>query len=277
MTLCILVLFVTAFSSNTQLASARPNFLIGQSEPEIGLRRTLRGIFGRWEKVDTVPDYSSETIQYGVGGNVKVDKTQVYTDKEYDAGTGTTKNVETKLTGSSTGKKDAQVDLTYQSQGGEYQGIVVSNGEKASGGIEQSYRHQQGGGTILSQNLIEGSSEDMGENAGVKLTSTVKDCSSDAAMANCASAGLHLGGEKLDGNLQQTQKYNDETSGITSSNKNKADAMTLQANADQQEEFTASATQVASSDPIASANVNVAGSTGVALTISSSSNVDAGK
>lgn len=105
------------------------------------------------------------TVQYGVGGHVKVKKPQVYTKKKYEAEAGTTKKVETTLTGSASGRKDAQINLTYKSQGGEYQGLVVSKGKAASGGSELNYQRKESDGEILTGNLINGSSEDTGENA----------------------------------------------------------------------------------------------------------------
>lgn len=274
--LCILALFATVLSSTTELASARPRFLLGQSEPNIGLRRALRGLFDRWEKVDTVPDYSSETTQYGLGGTVKVDKTQVYTDKEYEADTGTTTNVKTKLTGSASGTKDVDLQLTYQSQGGEYQGAVVSNGKEASGGIHQKYSIEGTDGTLLTENSINGSSEDTSGKAGVNLVSTVKDCSSEDADANCVGALLALLGQRFTGSIHQTQEYTNPSNGISSSNINEATVSTIQPSAGQQEEFTASATGITTYDKSASGSVNAVGSTGVGLTASSTSNIAAG-
>ena len=273
MILCILVLFATALSSTTRLASARPNFLTDHSGSTAGgsFTRALRGVFGGWEKVDTVPDYSSETVRYGVGGRVDVEKTQVYTDKEYDADTGATTKVVTKLTGSASGKKDPQVDLTYESQGGEYTGDVASNGKEASGSIEQKYRRKDSNGGILTENVINGASDDTGENAGVKLTSTVQDCSAGVFDINCATATIGLNGQQFDGSLEQTQEYSDKTNGKSASNTNKATGSTVDPNADQQEEFTATGTQVISSKPTATASVTASGSQGVSLTTSSSS------
>jgi len=245
--LCILALFATVLSSTTELASARPRFLLGEYEPNTGLRRrALRGLFDRWEKVDTVPDYSSETTQYGLGGTVKVDKTEVYTDKEYEAETGTTTNVKTKLTGSASGTKDVDVDLQYHGQGGEYQGTVVSNGKEASGGIHQKYSVERSDATLLTENSINGSSEDSSGKAVVNLVSTVKDCSSEEADANCVGALLALLGERFAGSIHQTQEYINQANGISSSNTNEATVSTIQPSTGQKEEFTASATETVS-------------------------------
>lgn len=274
---CLLVLFATPFSGTIFAAGARPIFLVDHSVSNGGLRRMLHGIFGRWEKDDTVPDYSSETTQYGLGGNVKVDKTQVYTDKDYDPSSGATTKVETKLTGSASGKKDVAVDLEYQSEDGLYQGLVASNGKEASGSIDQKYQIDHGDEKFSAQNQLNGLSGGSNEKSGVTIASAVKDCSSGSTDANCAYAGLQMIGEKFSGSLEQNQRYTNEGNGSISSNYNEGSGSTLQPKDGKQESFTATAAGVIRDGPTAVGNTNVAGSAGVSLTGSSVSNTGIGK
>lgn len=275
--LCLLVLLVVTVSRTPQVVAIRPNFLVDQSATKFESERSLLGIFGQWEKDDTVPDYSSETTHYGLAGNVKVDKTHVYTDKERDPNTGATKEVETKLTGSASGKKDAGVELTYQSKDGVYQGLVEIDGKEASGNIHQKYRLEQGDNIMTTENVLSGSAEDSNEKAGVKLGSTVLDCSSGSTIANCAGVALTVTGEKVSSELQQNQEYNNKANGGISTNKNQATGSTSSPQEGQKETFEANAFGVNSNNLIAQGNLNAVGSEGIAMTASSDSSAATGK
>lgn len=336
--LCLCALFVAAVTSTSRMVAARPMFLVDHPQSHAGMRRMLLGIFDGWQKDETVPDYSSETIQHGVGGHVTVDKTNVYSDKEYDPETGDKTKVVSKLTGSASGKEEqVEVDLSFEQQqnneylasvdvtGKEASGsidqktkvvtadetatsvskltgsasesdvndgkvsiklaednelassntLVENSGEEVSGSISQTYQVNKGEETIKTESAVTGSALDTSEDATLQLGTSVVDCGSSTG--NCAGAALNVVGEDVSGDLNQSQEYTNQENGNLAKVENQGAGETSNPTAGQQEVLTGVGTGLVNDDPTATGVVNMAGTGGVLISSSTTTDTAVGK